>query len=186
MSVRDINDSNLARSDIGCWLRMQHPFDLPCAATTDVPRLRVLRSFFPFFLLYEIDASICNVFTCECAGEFHIYPEISTDVGWNRAGVLNSRSAEGFYHTGERRDFEIDCSPRPWSASSAWFQKSSRLLRNCRFVFECEYAHLIMNRYLQIGSEGETRTGLTRDWEINACQAGRREKFCNQSPESHF
>lgn len=27
---------------------------------------------------------------------------------------------------------------------------------------------------------------LTRDWEINACQAGRCEKSCNQSPESHF
>lgn len=50
----------------------------------------------------------------------------------------------------------------------------------------CECAHLIMNRYLQIGSEGETRTGLARDWEINACRAGRREKFCNKSPENHL
>lgn len=148
----------------------------------------VLRSFFLFFfLLYEIDASICNVFTRECAGEFHIYPEISTNVGWDRAGVLNSRSAEGFHYTGERRDFEINCSPRPWSASSVWFRKgSSRLPRNCWFAFGRERAHLIMNRYLQIDSEGETRTGLARDWEINACQADRCEKSCNQSPESHF
>lgn len=193
VSVRDINDSNLARSDIGRWLRMQHPFGLPRAATADVHRLRVCvaRSFFSlflfFFLLYGIDASICNVFTRECAGEFYIYPEISTDIGRDRAVVFNSRSAEGFHHTGERRDFEIDCSPRNrGNASRVWFRKGSRLLRNCWFVFGRECAYLIMNRYLQIGLEGETRTGLARDWEINACRTGRREKSCNQSPESHF
>lgn len=62
VSVRDINDSNLARSDIGRWLRMQHPFGLPRAATADVHRLRlcVARSFFSllfFFFFYSTEST---------------------------------------------------------------------------------------------------------------------------------
>lgn len=201
MSVRDINDSNLARSDIGRWLQMQHPFGLPRAATQQpmytslapvcVCVLKFLFLFFLFFfsfLLYRIAASICNVFTRECAGELHIYREISTDVDRDPAlGRSIPDRLKGFVALEKEEISKSIVFPSYLrSVSNVWPRKGSRLFRNCWFVFGRECAHLIMYRCLQIGWKGETRTGLARDWEINACRAGRREKSCNQSPENHL
>lgn len=83
VSLCDINDSNLARSDIGGWLWMQHPIWAGCRLPTCIACL--LESFLFFFsipfLFYTI-GDWRNVFTRKCVGEFHIYLARDVDGYW--------------------------------------------------------------------------------------------------------
>lgn len=148
-----------------------------------------LSPFFPsslFFFILHNRRSVQRVYVQMCGWVSYLPSWRCRRVLAGIAPVPDSQNQpEEFRHAAER----IDCSASVERVRYD-FERAAvhfALCRKCWFVFRRECAHLIMKRCLQTGSEGETQTGLARDWKINACQfAGRRGKSCNQSLESRL
>lgn len=136
VSLCDINDSNLARSDIGVWLWMQHPIwaGIP---TADVHRLPV-EIFFPFFSIPFLFCTIDdwrNVFTRKCVGELHIYLARDVDgccwleLCWCPIPETNPK---GFVT--QLKELIV---PHPWSARQVWLRKGGRSFRTMSEMLIC-------------------------------------------------
>lgn len=163
---------------------MQHPFG-PAA---DVHRLPV-GIFFSFFLPFFCFAQSAISASCLRSNVWVSFIFIQLEMSAVLAGITlvpDSRNQpEEFRHAAER----IDCSASVVRVRCDFKRAVVYFVGNVDLYFGVNALNLIMKRCLQTSSESETRTGLARDWKINACRFGRhrrRGKSCNQSLESRL